>query len=221
MKPVVFLGPSLPRDEAVRLLDGEYRPPIRRGDLAAVPAGSPVLIIDGEFDQSFSVSPREILTLLDRGTPVFGAASMGALRAAELATYGMQGIGWIFESYRSGRIAGDDEVALTFSPIDGTAMTVPLVNVRYWLDHLTERGVLDAPSARRCLRLARSIFYAERTPRSLVALLRSRLRSDSVDQLLASTGGEILDVKREDARLALAHVSHAVRRLENQHGGGR
>src|SRR4051794_11249106 len=114
MRPVVFLGPSLPREDAERLLDGEYRRPIRRGDLADVPAGSPVLIIDGEFDQSFSVSPREILAQLDRGTAVFGASSMGALRAAELAPCGMQGIGWVFESYRSGRIAGDDEVALTF-----------------------------------------------------------------------------------------------------------
>src|ERR1041384_6398821 len=197
MRPVVFLGPSLPREDAERLLDADYRRPVRRGDLAEVPAGSAVLIIDGEFDQSFSVSPREILALLDRGTPVFGASSMGALRAAELAAYGMQGIGWIFEAYRSGRIIGDDEVALTFSPEDGTPNTVPLVNVRYWLACLSARGLLDEAAARRCLQLARSIFYAERMPWRLERLFRAQLGSDVLDQALASTGGEILDTQRE------------------------
>jgi hypothetical protein len=216
MKPVVFLGPSLPREEAEHLLDGEYRRPIRRGDLVDVPGGAPVLIIDGEFDQSFSVSPREILALLDRGAAVFGASSMGALRAAELAAYGMQGIGWIFESYQSGRIVGDDEVALAFSPEDGAASTVPLVNVRYWLECLTRGGLLDAASARRCLQLARSIFYAERTPARLDRMLREHLGSDSLDRLLTSTGGMIPDIKREDARLALAHLSRSTHGLEER-----
>ena len=45
------------------------------------------------------------------GTQVFGAASMGALRAAELAPFGMIGVGAIFAAYRDGRLTGDDEVA--------------------------------------------------------------------------------------------------------------
>lgn len=206
MRPVVFLGPSLPRRQAEALLDAEYRPAVRRGDLAILPPGCPVLIVDGEFDQSFSVSPKEILALLDSGRRVVGASSMGALRAAELAPYGMEGIGWVFNGYRSGRIEGDDEVALTFSPVDGTAITVPLVNVRYWLERSVERGLLDAATSRRCLRLARSIFYAERTPMRLDRMLTDSLGEGTLRRLLEAEGGRIPDIKRQDAELALGHM---------------
>ena len=81
LPPIVFLGPSLPWDEAAALLDAEFRPPIRRGDMAAVGPERLVVIIDGEFDQSFSVSLNEILRLLDAGGSVIGAASTAALRS--------------------------------------------------------------------------------------------------------------------------------------------
>ena len=32
MTPIVFLGPSLPRDAAERLIHAEFRPPVQRGD---------------------------------------------------------------------------------------------------------------------------------------------------------------------------------------------
>ena len=41
---------------------------------------------------------------------------MGALRAAELAPFGMIGIGTIFEAYRDGIYTDDDEVALLHRP---------------------------------------------------------------------------------------------------------
>src|ERR1051325_6235037 len=123
--PIVYLGPSLPRAEAEGILRARYRPPVRRGDLEAVEGAPLVVVIDGEFGQNLSVSPKEILRLLDGGTRVLGASSMGALRAAELFPYGMEGHGWIFENYKSGRITGDDEVALAYSPIDQSPLTVP------------------------------------------------------------------------------------------------
>jgi hypothetical protein len=206
MKPVVFLGSTLSRRHAETLLDAEYRPAIRRGDLATLPRLCPVLIIDGEFDQSFSVSPKEILALIDSGRSVVGASSMGALRAAELAPYGMEGIGWVFNAYRSGHIEGDDEVALRFSPIDGSAITVPLVNVRYWLERSVERGLLDASASRRCLRRARSIFYAERTAARLDRMLKDCLGQETLRGLLEAEGGVIPDIKQRDAELALKHM---------------
>ena len=44
-----------------------------------------------------------------------GAASMGALRAAEMHRYGMVGVGKIFEMYRDGE-EDDSLVAMTFDP---------------------------------------------------------------------------------------------------------
>jgi hypothetical protein len=205
--PIVYLGPSLPRVEAERLLAADYRPPVRRGDLPAACPGRTIVIIDGEFGQSLSVSPKEILRLLDQGTRVIGASSMGALRAAELQPFGMEGCGWVFDAYHAGRIVRDDEVALTYSPVDFAPLTVPLVNVRYWLESLQARDLLDAPTARRMLRRVERTFFAERTPGRVQGLLEEVAGAARVQVLLRATGGVITDIKAADARLALARAA--------------
>src|SRR5690349_21723621 len=92
---VAFLGPSLPAIEARRLAPGvELLPPVCQGDLStAVEHHRPraVLIVDGEFSQSLSVWHKEILHAIHLGIRVLGASSMGALRAAELDRFGMEG----------------------------------------------------------------------------------------------------------------------------------
>ena len=204
MRPLVYLGPSLPREQAERLLPADYRPPVRRGDLPARYDG-PVVIIDGEFGQSLSVSPNEILRLLDAGTPVLGAASMGALRAAELHPYGMRGHGWIYEAYRSGLVEADDEVALLYSPLDFRPLTVPLINLRRWLADLRAAGRVDARTERDLLRRARRIFYADRT--------EERLRQEWA-ATTADLPTNITDAKAADARSVLTAVTRG-----GSHGG--
>jgi hypothetical protein len=210
--PLVFLGPSLPMAEAAVLLDAKFRPPIRRGDLASVELGRTVLIIDGEFDQSFSVSPNEILRLLDGGSTVVGASSMGALRAAELGDEGMIGLGRIFEAYRSGTIEGDDEVALTYCPIDLTPLTVPLVNVRFWLDRLEALGWISHFERASLLRKARRVFYADRTPDRLASTLEASLGAARMLALRVAGLEVISDAKSDDARAALSAVARACER---------
>ncbi len=205
-RPVVFLGSTLPRAEAAKILSADYRSPIRRGDLGQVPAGARVLIVDGEFDQSLSVSPKEILEFMARGGRASGAASMGALRAAELAPVGMRGIGWIYEQYRSGRILGDDEVAVCYLPRSFEPVTVPLINVRYWLEQLCSAHELGERMAARVLRGARRIFYADRTPERLRSALDEILGAETTAYLLGVTGGCITDIKARDARRALQEV---------------
>lgn len=89
---------------------------------------------------------------------------MRAFRTAELAPYGIRGCGWVFETYRSGRIIADDEVAVTYSPEDLSCLTVPLVIVRRWLECLEMRGLVDPPTSRRLLAKARRLFYAGPDP---------------------------------------------------------
>src|SRR5688572_32760283 len=64
--------------------------------------------------------PRSTLfpytTLFRSGVRVFGAASMGALRAAELQPFGMIGVGQVFQAYRRGHLTDDDEVAVAHGP---------------------------------------------------------------------------------------------------------
>lgn len=202
--PIVYVGSSLPLSRAKTLLArADYRPPVRRGDLPSQYNGT-VVIIDGDFHQSLSVSPKEILRLLDGGTRVIGASSMGALRAAELWSYGMQGCGWVFEAYRSGRIIADDEVAVAYSPEELTCLTVPLVNVRRWLECLDERGLVDPETARRLLAKARRLFYADRSQKSLLREWEKAIGSADVHRLLAASEGCIADVKAADAEMALA-----------------
>jgi hypothetical protein len=199
---IVYLGPSLDRSSARRLLPADYRPPVRRGDLPASHEGT-IVIVDGEFGQSLSVSPNEILRLLDGGTRVIGAGSMGALRAAELQPFGMEGCGWVFDAYASGRIIADDEVAVMFSPHDLAALTVPLVNVRSWL----ETSDLDARAAQRLLRVARAIFYADRSPERLFAAWEAAVGAPELRRLLRASGGAITDIKASDAALGLARAA--------------
>lgn len=100
-QPVVFLGPTMPLADARRLLPrARFAPPVRCGDLLALlrlPSGPvsgalQVAIIDGCFENVAAVWHKEILWALRGGARIWGAASMGALRAAELCDLGMVGV---------------------------------------------------------------------------------------------------------------------------------
>jgi hypothetical protein len=131
---------------------------------------------------------------------------MGALRAAELYPYGMEGYGWIFENYKSGRITGDDEVALSYSPLDQAPLTIPLVNARRWLEQLQAGGALDRRTAGRLLRQARGIFFADRTFLRLREAFRS-IVDDAVLERIMRSEEDITDIKAADARLVLSYVA--------------
>ncbi len=51
---VVFLGPSLPRHDARRLLRADYRPPARQGDVFRAIDAAPdaIVLIDGVFESA-------------------------------------------------------------------------------------------------------------------------------------------------------------------------
>src|SRR5512136_1531432 len=141
---IVFLGPSLEREAAESILSADYRSPARRGDLLrAVEDGATIIgLIDGVFHQESAVAHREILTAIKRGVTVIGSSSMGALRAAEMDTLGMVGIGEIFRMYRSGELISDDEVALVFDPETELSLSGPLVNIRFTLRKAEREGII-------------------------------------------------------------------------------
>ena len=96
---VVFLGPSLAREEAKALVRCRLLPPARQGDVWKALAYRPrvLVLIDGVFELQPSVWHRELLATIDAGVTVFGASSMGALRAAEFDSHGMVGIGKVYD----------------------------------------------------------------------------------------------------------------------------
>lgn len=123
-----------------------------------------VCLIDGFFDDRPAPWHKEIMVLMAEGVEVFGASSMGALRAAELDRHGMVGFGRIYQAFRSGLLSGDDEVALIHAPrsLGWAPLSVPLVELRATLCLLVRRRTLDGVTARRVLRVASEIFYADR-----------------------------------------------------------
>ena len=94
------------------------RPPAEAGDLyRAARAGAAVIgLVDGVFEDRPTVWHKEILWALAAGVRVYGAASLGALRAAECAAFGMEGVGAIFARCRSGDLEDDHELALAYAP---------------------------------------------------------------------------------------------------------
>ena len=78
---------------------------------------------------------------------MYGAASMGALRAAECARFGMKGVGRVFELYRDGVITRDDEVAVAYDPDSGHAVSESLVGIRIGLDSAVLAGLVDPRTA--------------------------------------------------------------------------
>jgi len=199
--------------EAAAILDADFRPPIRRGDLADVPAGSLVAIIDGVFEQHLAVSPREIRQALADGVEVFGGASMGALRAAEVP--GVRGVGQIHAWYRDGVVTRDDEVALLFDPETYASLTVPTVNVRFAVERLTRPGTIDADVSARLLHAATRLPYTQRTYRAIVHDAGLDDRPDVAD-LVAML--EVHDLKRLDAQAVLEALDRRVRRVSDGPG---
>jgi len=208
MKTVVFYGPSIAAAEVRDLCPAAaHAPPIKRGDLATVGPFESVVILDGQFGDCLSVSPKEILAVLEQGKIVIGASSMGALRASEIDHCGMVGIGWVYEHFRRSKVRRDDEVALTYSPVDFQSLTIPMVDVLYWTDTLSSAGVLERSEAARIVRTARRLFFADRTEQRLMHALRRSLGIRRLDALLRASQGTIPNIKAIDARAALRHAS--------------
>lgn len=175
---ICYLGPSLPLAKARAILpDATYLPPAKQGDIVTHVINyqpTRIILIDGEFRQNLSVWHKELVYALQFPgvKAIYGASSMGALRAAELDFLGMIGIGRIYGWYRDGVTEDDSEVALSYAVREGPEgpiyypATVPLVDIRAGVEQY-EKEYPDEPvalDARAFLEDMREVFYMERTP---------------------------------------------------------
>lgn len=209
---VVFLGPTMPQAAARQILAARYVAPARRGDVTALLESDVrrIVLIDGLFHVVPSVWQRELLAAVDAGIEVFGASSMGALRAVELERHGVVGHGVIFGWYRDGVIEGDDEVALLHGDADSAwrALSDPLVNLRATLSAARERGILSAVEAQALATEAQQTFYHHRSVPALMttatAMAWAPERREQVGGLLRA---HYVDQKRLDAESLLRHCA--------------
>jgi hypothetical protein len=205
---IVFLGPSLEREAAEKILPAEYLPPAKRGDLLrAVHNGATIIgLIDGVFHQESAVAHREILAAIKKGVKVIGSSSMGALRAAEMDTLGMTGVGEVYRMYKNGELVSDDEVALVFDPETGLSLSEPLVNIRFTLREAERQGVITPQDHAALLSVAQAVFYPQRTYGRIVSGAVDGVSLEIRERFLAWIKLHAVDQKREDAVAALEYI---------------
>jgi hypothetical protein len=205
----VFLGPTLDVGTARAILPASYRPPAARGDLAAAVArgARAIALIDGSFEWSMSVWHKEILWALSNAVHVFGAASIGALRAAELAPFGMVGVGVVFEAFRDGALTADDEVAVVHEP--GGRYTQPcvaMVDIRATVAKAVRAGVIGTSTADAVVRVAKSSFYPSRTYARILVLAAEHVDALELQRLRDWLPTNRVEQKRLDAIALLEHL---------------
>lgn len=167
--PVVFGGPSLCEVRRLYPHSFDYRPPVRRGDLHELLAERStsrgcVLITDGVFGESLSVSPIECIDMLEAGWILMGASSMGALRAADCSRVGMVGVGDVFFSYRTGYFHSDADVAVLYDQKAQHELSVSLAHADHIVRVLTVRRTISDIVRRLILKDLRAIPWYERSP---------------------------------------------------------
>lgn len=213
MSVVVFSGPTISSAEIQKHIDAICLPPAQYGDVLRTTKMSPkprvIAIIDGAFRTVPAVRHKEILWALSQGIHVYGAASMGALRASELWTCGMIGVGSIFSDYRSGRLEDDDEVAVEHGPsdLDYMPLSDAMVDIRATLDAAVRDGVIDRETKVYLIDQEKQQFYADRRWRDLLRRARDagldHAMIDALERWLPI--GKVLQ-KRADAMEMLAAI---------------
>jgi hypothetical protein len=196
---IIFAGPSLP--PSARPTDPwlAWRPPVQRDDIyrAAYDRPMAIGIIDGQFNAVPSVRHQEIVWAMEQGIPVYGAASMGALRAAELDGFGMKGVGRVFQWYRDGILIDDGDVAVVHGPeeLDYIQSSTPMVNFEATIQKAVQVGILDQGLGASMTASARCVNYRTRTlsavfrkaadrgvPQAALCALRDWLKTGWIDQ---------------------------------------
>jgi hypothetical protein len=218
----VFTGPTLSAMEARTELEAVYLPPVAQGDVYRIACKRPraIGIIDGYFERIPAVWHKEILWAMSEGIHVFGSASMGALRAAELAAFGMKGVGKVFQAYRDGILEDDDEVAVVHAPEEQGYLpsSVAMVDIRATLAAAEAGRVISSKTRKSLEQLTKSLFYPERRYEEILARARSLgLPAQEIEALESwLTEGEVHQ-KREDA----LEMLRLMRQRLSQDSGGK
>ncbi|MGM0771212.1 MAG: TfuA-related McrA-glycine thioamidation protein [Halobacteriota archaeon] len=212
MRAVVFAGTSISHEDAKRILDATYLPPVARGDVDRVSGQGygVIAIIDGVFFERAAVAHKEIIRAMKKGIKVVGGCSMGALRASELDVHGMVGVGTVYEWYRDGVIESDDEVAVITNPETFEQVSLPLVNIRETFREAVSNGLIDNEVSNGLITIAKGIHYPQRSYPSIIKKAVDQGFLEDKEPLLGYCRNNASDVKREDAILVLKKINQIV-----------
>lgn len=181
-KPIVYLGPTLSREKAIKILDADYRDPAKKGDFLMLSRDSDekkyVGFVDGVFLHDYPPSPIEVYHLATRkNIDLIGASSLGALRAVELEKFGMKGIGKIFQLYKNGIINADDEVAVTFTRENNILQSEAMIDIRFNLFLAYKKGIITNQTKKRIAKIAKNIYFPFRNYEDIIKLTQQQFPS--------------------------------------------
>jgi hypothetical protein len=209
---IVFGGPTL---FGARALPAglALRGPAGKGDVYRATLEGPraIAIIDGYFDQTPSVWHKEIIYALASGTPVIGAASMGALRAVELAACGMRGVGRVYEMFATGVLEDDDEVAVAHaSSADGhRPLSNAMVDIRASMEAAEADGLVTPDLRVALVAGSKALHFSERSLALLPAMARDAgAEAPRVEALREWISERAVHLKRLDAMDLLDALSN-------------
>lgn len=170
----LFIGPSLWDSEAGRPVQTgawpgklDYYGPAPMGAIhQAFMAGyRHIGLVDGLFGDRPSPWHKEVLFVLHEGARVYGAASMGALRYAELAPLGMEGAGRIARLVAGGAVEDDDEVCVAhmdesqlYRPV-----SIAMIDIRFTARRLRRRGLISPTAEEDLVAALKAVSYPDRT----------------------------------------------------------
>ena len=142
---------------------------------------------------------------LDKGITVVGGSSMGALRASELDDLGMIGIGYVYKAYRFGEITSDDDVALSFDPVNQVPLSEALVNVDYKLNLATKEGIITKEEKEYIHNIAKEIYYPKRSYQNIFSKveMEDKKKTKLIDFILKEK-----DIKYLDAIEVLEYIKN-------------
>lgn len=202
----IFAGPSVPLPTRSRWPDLCWLPPAQGGDFLRLGREfATIILIDGYFEHRSAPFHKEIMHCLADERAVWGASSMGALRAAELDCVGMVGVGTIYSAYKQGLWHGDDEVALVHAPerLGWQPLSIPMVEIRATLALALREGWMDRDQAMRLRAVAHALHFAERDwPALCRAWNRNGASVDLCDWLRANH----VPLKQIDAERCIARA---------------
>ncbi|MBD2233660.1 TfuA-related McrA-glycine thioamidation protein [Phormidium tenue] len=218
----VFLGPTISVNEALSILDAVYLPPVSQGDVLRLCKHRPraIGIIDGLFDHVPSVWHKEILWAIKQGITVFGSSSMGAIRAAELAPFGMIGVGRIYSAYRDGEVEDDDEVAVAHAPaeLDFVKTSEAMFNIRLTFERANIDGVISKATTNTLVSIAKETYYPNRNYRTVLKIAQQHgVSDDELNRLSSWLNTGFVDQKKLDAIELLSVMykwSHKTHQIE-------
>jgi hypothetical protein len=205
----LFAGPSLYGEivggRIASAPDIVCRGPAAQGDIAAavLDGAAAIGLVDGLYEDVAAPWHKEILFALSEGVAVYGGGSLGALRAAECAHFGMIGVGEIFDRYMSGDLVDDSAVAQLHAPaeLDYLPLTEALVNVEATIRRLAVLALIDPQLAAALAASARGVFFKRLTFQAVVE------RAGVAPSLIALLVEHRVDRKREDALALVAQLA--------------